>query len=318
MELRLPIAPDGRFRFNGSGRHGARTGIHRLDIRRRQSGNGSEQPWERKLQRCRWRLSSDFTVPAQRFFSGSTFLRDQTARQDLDQALDVLFNHPNVGPFVSRQLILQFVTSNPSPGVWPRYRECVQQQRPRRPRRSHLRDSRRPAASGSGNSDTDVGQADGAGAIRGLTASRAERDRHRPSVHERQVGRNGTTGFLSTFRVQLLLAGIQNPRNNSGRTEFQILTAVTALVRTNFVGALIGGRFGEDVAIDYTPFTSRANDPAALVDYCNLLLMGGQMSLEQRAEIIKAVRVSPATRPSERVRTALYLTLSAAQFQVDR
>lgn len=34
----------------------------------------------------------------------------------LDAALDALFNHPNVGPFLARQLIQRFVTSNPSPG----------------------------------------------------------------------------------------------------------------------------------------------------------------------------------------------------------
>ncbi|MBS0659826.1 MAG: DUF1800 family protein [Verrucomicrobia bacterium] len=34
----------------------------------------------------------------------------------LNAALDVLFNHPNVGPFLARQLIQRFVTSNPSPG----------------------------------------------------------------------------------------------------------------------------------------------------------------------------------------------------------
>lgn len=32
----------------------------------------------------------------------------------MDAALDVLFNHPNVGPFVSKQLIMRLVTSNPS------------------------------------------------------------------------------------------------------------------------------------------------------------------------------------------------------------
>lgn len=31
-------------------------------------------------------------------------------------ALDALFHHPNVGPFMARQLIQRFVTSNPSPG----------------------------------------------------------------------------------------------------------------------------------------------------------------------------------------------------------
>jgi hypothetical protein len=46
--------------------------------------------------------------------------------------------------------------------------------------------------------------------------------------------------------------------------------------------------------------------------------MGGQMSSAERTEIINAVRVSSATQLTERVRTAIYLTIAAAQFQVDR
>ncbi len=37
------------------------------------------------------------------------------AEADLKIALDTLFNHPNVGPFIGRQLIQRLVTSNPSP-----------------------------------------------------------------------------------------------------------------------------------------------------------------------------------------------------------
>lgn len=37
------------------------------------------------------------------------------AMAELRMALDVLFNHPNVGPFIGRQLIQRLVTSNPSP-----------------------------------------------------------------------------------------------------------------------------------------------------------------------------------------------------------
>lgn len=37
-----------------------------------------------------------------------------SAEADLDNALDSLFNHPNVGPFLGRQLIQRLVTSNPS------------------------------------------------------------------------------------------------------------------------------------------------------------------------------------------------------------
>jgi uncharacterized protein (DUF1800 family) len=39
-----------------------------------------------------------------------------TASSDLKKVLDTLFNHPNVGPFISKQLIQHLVTSNPSPG----------------------------------------------------------------------------------------------------------------------------------------------------------------------------------------------------------
>ena len=38
-----------------------------------------------------------------------------TAAQDLKVALDNIFAHPNVAPFVSKQLIQHLVTSNPSP-----------------------------------------------------------------------------------------------------------------------------------------------------------------------------------------------------------
>jgi uncharacterized protein (DUF1800 family) len=39
----------------------------------------------------------------------------RTTTQDLDSVIDNVFNHPNVGPFIGRQLIQHLVTSNPSP-----------------------------------------------------------------------------------------------------------------------------------------------------------------------------------------------------------
>lgn len=41
---------------------------------------------------------------------------NQTGPQDLKIMLDTLFNHPNTGPFICKQLIQRLVTSNPSPG----------------------------------------------------------------------------------------------------------------------------------------------------------------------------------------------------------
>ncbi len=39
----------------------------------------------------------------------------QNATADLKGALDNVFNHPNVGPFVCKQLIQRLVAGNPSP-----------------------------------------------------------------------------------------------------------------------------------------------------------------------------------------------------------
>jgi uncharacterized protein (DUF1800 family) len=47
---------------------------------------------------------------------GVTIPAGQTGDQDLAMALDNIFNHDNVGPFMAIRLIQRLVTSNPSPG----------------------------------------------------------------------------------------------------------------------------------------------------------------------------------------------------------
>jgi len=46
---------------------------------------------------------------------GHTLPAGQSAEQDMQAALDNIFNHPNTGPFISRHLVTHLVTSNPSP-----------------------------------------------------------------------------------------------------------------------------------------------------------------------------------------------------------
>ena len=45
----------------------------------------------------------------------TTLPAGQTAQLDVENAIDNIFNHPNVGPFIGRQLIQRLVTSNPTP-----------------------------------------------------------------------------------------------------------------------------------------------------------------------------------------------------------
>ena len=48
-------------------------------------------------------------------FLGTTVPANTPGAAALQMALDTLFNHPNVGPFIGKQLIQRLVTSNPSP-----------------------------------------------------------------------------------------------------------------------------------------------------------------------------------------------------------
>lgn len=61
-------------------------------------------------------MYDDFHEPGQKVILGDKIIPDgQTGEEDLDMALDYLFNHPNVGPFISKRLIQQLIKSNPSP-----------------------------------------------------------------------------------------------------------------------------------------------------------------------------------------------------------
>ncbi|MBT8442210.1 MAG: DUF1800 domain-containing protein [Gammaproteobacteria bacterium] len=52
---------------------------------------------------------------AKQVLNNETIPAGQTPEQDLTAALDNIFAHPNVAPFISKQLIQKLVTSNPSP-----------------------------------------------------------------------------------------------------------------------------------------------------------------------------------------------------------
>jgi uncharacterized protein (DUF1800 family) len=68
---------------------------------------------------------TDFSVPMAMFeewhepgtksFLNTTIPAGQKGMKDIEMAVDHIFRHPNVGPFIGKQLIQKMVTSNPSP-----------------------------------------------------------------------------------------------------------------------------------------------------------------------------------------------------------
>lgn len=60
---------------------------------------------------------------AKQLLNGAVLPPGQSGEQDLDDALDNIFNHPNVGPFIAIRLIQRLTTSNPSPAYVRRVAE---------------------------------------------------------------------------------------------------------------------------------------------------------------------------------------------------
>jgi uncharacterized protein (DUF1800 family)/fibronectin type 3 domain-containing protein len=253
-------------------------------------------------------------------FLGETFDANVNGTTELDRALDIIFNHPNVGPFVSRQLIQQLVTSNPS----PRYVADIAAVfgPPGAPNRGDLAAVVRailthPEAASMTNTSGKLSEPVlfVASMVRGLNATVT--DHPFMSDLTAQMGQRVfyPGSVFSYYSPGYRVRGTGTPL--LGGPEFQILTSVTALERVNFAAALLGGHFGTDVTFNWDPFTSKAGDPGALVEFVNVSFMGGHMSAAMRGEIVTAVGAVPASKPIERARTALYLTLVAAQSQVD-
>ncbi len=251
-------------------------------------------------------------------FLGTSFAPNRTTRQDLDQALDVIFNHPTLPPYVAKSLISQLVTSNPSPAYVAAVTNAFINNGNNV--RGDLRATVRAILE---HPEANLGT-NTAGKLmepvllvisplRTLNASVSDfpfMATHASDMGQRVLYPPSVFSYFSPF-FRIRNGALLGP-------EFQLLTTVTALTRTNYMARVLNGDLGGAATVDYTAYTSRAADAAALTDYVALQFMGGQLSTEQRSAIITAVNATPASNPTERAKTALYLVLASAQYQVDR
>lgn len=257
----------------------------------------------------------------------------RTAAQDLSDAIDNMAYHPNVAPFMSKQLIQQLVTSNPSPAyvariaaVWTANRfsntqlfEVV---------KAILMD---PEARG-GNIDP-IAQPN-YGKLREPVLFMTNILRMLNGVSDGIL--NSPGGGLGTADMSEDLfnppsvfnyfpPGARVPGENATGPEFAIYTSLTALRHDNFVNQVIFSTIAPALpdrplgtSIDLTPFNSLAANPDQLLDALNNLMLHGSMSAEMRQTIKSAVTPIVATNAILRVRTAVYLIASSPQFQVQR
>ncbi|HEX4640592.1 MAG TPA: DUF1800 domain-containing protein, partial [Chthoniobacterales bacterium] len=274
-------------------------------------------------------IATRHETAAKTILNGVVIPANQSAAQDLKTMLDTIFNHPNVGPFICRQLIQRLVTSNPSPGYVYRVASVFNDngQGVRGDLKAVVRailmdyDARVgfPLAQGAGHEReppvrvTNLLRAfnatspSGKYSVRNAYANLAEEAMHSPTVFNFFGPDYSAPGAIAT-------AGLKSP-------EFEITTDTTVISSANYLRTAIYSFLGPNadrITLNLANEQTRAADPAGLVDHLNSLLMAGGMSSSTRTILINAVTQIPATNTLERVRTAIYLVVNSPEFVVDK
>ncbi|MEP7155658.1 MAG: DUF1800 family protein [Betaproteobacteria bacterium] len=262
----------------------------------------------------------------------------QTPEKDLKDALDTIANHPNVSPFISRQLIQRFVTSNPSPAYVARV-SGVFDNNGRGVRgdlaaviKAVLMD---PDARGSTTlSDPKFGkQREPVIRLANLLrAFNATSKNGRNNIHYLDSADDalGQSPLLSPSVFNFFSPAYTRPGKlaQSGMVapEFQITNEIQTVGTANFFYQLVKqegyGSGDSQLKLDLTQPKTLANSPAALVDYLSTLLTYGELNTASRQTIIDAVAAVPFNNKDSdrtwRVRTALTLFALSSDFVIQK
>jgi len=227
---------------------------------------------------------------------------------DLKIALDTLFNHPNVGPFIGKQLIQRLVTSNPSPAYVGRVSAAFNDNGSgvrgdmKAVWRAILLDpeARMP------------GTAPGYGKVREpvLRLGNFMRAFNATSASGRYTGigltddpatsLNQTPMFSPTvfnfFRPGYVPTSKVITDANLVAPELQITHDLSVAGYMNYMRSIVTVNTTRDIRPDYTAEVGLAADPAALVARIDLLLFYGRMPEALKTQIVAAVasRAIPA------------------------
>jgi uncharacterized protein (DUF1800 family) len=258
----------------------------------------------------------------------------QSPAQDLDAALDNVFRHPNVGPFIARQLIQRLVTSNPSPAYIARVAAVFNNDG--QARRGNLGAVVKallldPEARPNLSTATDVTGKVKEPLLRLVQLWRAY-DASAPNGKFQLQNADRTFGqgpllSPSVFNFFTPAFAPQGEIADRGLTapELQIATEYLNTTVTNYFYTQIflrnsskTGLGSAIIVIDIADDAALAGNPAALVQHIADKLLGGRISPTLADEARDAVLRVAANKPSTRVAEALYLVATSPEFAVQR
>ena len=247
-------------------------------------------------------------------------------QQDLNNALDNIFKHSNIGPFVSKQLIQHLVKSNPSPAYISRVAAAFENNGSgvrgdmKAVLTAILLDPEARANDEGGNDQPTDGHLQEpalfvAGSIRALDGHMDDRNHYAGFL--KQIGQNI---FSAPSVFNYYAPSYQVPGTSLEGGEFQIDSPDIAVSRMNVIMQPLGGSSpitgsGPGTTVDLSPFVPLASNPAQLVAALDLALTHGVMPSEMKQTIITAVAGEKGGN-LRRVEKGLFLILSSGYYQV--
>ncbi len=249
---------------------------------------------------------------------GVTIPAGQTMAEDMHAVLDVIFQHPNVPPFVATRLIRSLVTSNPSPAYVERVANTFADngQGVRGDLKALIKavltdeEALRFAALESGRLKDPVLHIIGLGRALGARITDPNAFMWNFSNLTQRVLTPATV--FSFYSPLSTLPG----RPDLFAPEFQIYPPALAIQRANFIYGILAGWHASSFAVDLTPFISVAATPLTLVNKVDHALMFGRMSNELRERLVTATTAIPASNTRERALGAVYLAALSSEYAV--
>lgn len=253
---------------------------------------------------------------------------NQDGSIDLKEALDNVFNHPNIAPFISKQIIQHLVTSNPSPEFIYRVSQAFK--------------SGLSHGFGTGH------RGDMQAIIAAILLDDEARDPPMNSsyglwrepviqiLHPLRILSASSDGILNSYTKSMGQDLFYSPTvfnyyphtfNINGpeiqSPEFGLSSDTQILARENYVYQLVALNLKPHTNSTGTSFNLDSlvplgEDPKNLVNEINHFFLHGTMTSTMQKTIIDIINTIPTSNLKLRIQTALYLTLASGQYQVQR
>jgi uncharacterized protein (DUF1800 family) len=250
-----------------------------------------------------------------------------TPLQDLNNALDNIFNHPNVGPFVGKQLIQHLVKSNPSPAYVSRVAAAFNNNGSgvrgdmQAAITAVLMDPEARANDNGGNDQPTDGHLQEPALFISAMVRAFGGQMTDENYYSTDMANMGQDIFnpASVFNYYAPNYGV--PATSLMGGEFQIHTPNNAIYRANVVHNLFGQysnpvqSYGPGTTVDLTAYVPLAPTPATLVNALDLALTHGVMPAAMKSAIVSAI-AADNLGSLHQVENACYLILTSSYYNV--